>query len=182
MTSVTDLVSAARSAGIEFRVVAGQVQFRPTPAPPEAAPIIAELRQHRAELPAAVAATAPDWRSGTICPGCLALRWLDSAGRRRCDCGGQPAPAAPAADPAPTDHAPGCPCAWCQAWRQREELQSAIPRARHGQKVAAATFSRDHTPCRCGGDHRPCGLTGRCGLECECGLCEGWRRALRRLQ
>lgn len=177
MTPVLDLIAAARAAGIEFRVVAGQVQFRPTPAPPEAAPIIEQLRQHRPELPAAVAATAPDWRPGTVCPGCLALRWLDPAGARRCDCGGQPAPPAPVADPAPTDHPIACNCSWCWAWRRRQDFHAAILRAPAGQRFEPATFPRDYSPCPCGGDHRPCGLTGRCGLECSCGLCEGWRKA-----
>lgn len=33
-------------------------------------------------------------------------------------------------------------------------------------------------PCPCGADHRPCALTGRCGLECGCALCAGWRCGL----
>ncbi|HZT72116.1 MAG TPA: hypothetical protein VE996_00510 [Terriglobales bacterium] len=56
---------------------------------------------------------------------------------------------------------------------QIEPPASVPPR----QRAEPTRFPRDYTACACGGGHRGCGVTGRCGLDCDCGLCAALRRA-----
>jgi hypothetical protein len=146
--------------------------------PPGVSQIFRPANRPVSRRPVALEPDARGWREGTVCPGCLALRWLDRRGRHRCDCEGRPATVPGGAGPAPTDHPAGCVCGWCWAWRNRQPFHALIKRAEPHQKLEPARFPRDWIPCACGGDHRPCGVTGECGLRCRCGLCARWRRVM----
>ncbi|MGH9533814.1 MAG: hypothetical protein ACRD2E_03035 [Terriglobales bacterium] len=84
---------------------------------------------------------------------------------------------------------PGC-CAlrWLDRdGRRRCDCPRPAPRpAERGRLPAMRAMVRARGaysgPCPCGGDHGPCAITGRCGLECECSLCQGWRKPPGRIQ
>lgn len=81
-TSVLDLIREAEAAGIRLRVEGDKVKAR-LPEPPEAvAPILARLREHRAEVRQVLAAAGRD----DTCPACgtATYRWQDSAGAWHC--------------------------------------------------------------------------------------------------
>lgn len=81
-TSVLDLIREAEAAGIRLRVEGDKVKAR-LPEPPEAvAPILARLREHRAEVRQVLAAAGRN----DLCPACnrAEYRWQDAAGRWHC--------------------------------------------------------------------------------------------------
>lgn len=157
MTAPNIVAEVALAGGKLWLTPQGRLRYS---LPPAAAPLIEQLREHRAEVVRLLQAPAESWAAPD--------------GSIHCDCGRPPASAAA---PAPTDHPAGCPCAWCWAWRARQPFHATIPSAAPGERAEPTRFPREGAArCACGGPHRPCGLTGRCGLECPCPLCDGWRK------
>lgn len=107
MTSGRELIAAAAAVGVELRLGPdGRIEYRPAPFPPEASQVIEQIRAHRADVAAALAAAPPStrcpaghppywwrqhesdpWRCGRCEPDPRAARWqgvtLATLGDRR---------------------------------------------------------------------------------------------------